>query len=326
MKYRNIQKIAMLFLSFIIFSFVLCMQAVADEEFNIIIKKTCEVNVDNVYLRDIASIKAPSFLKSEIENIEIIHSPEPGKIKIVLKDRLVSKIYSNYLIDKSTIIISPDKIYIKRNAQKIDKAYIKENFLKYVETFQENNKFDLRDFKVRGMELYPLGKLSLLFDKDNKFKGKGRFSIRVEVLVDDNSVDILSLSGWIDVYEKFVCARVVLNKNCKIDSQDLYYKSVNTSKLRQNYAKNIKDVKGMLPKNTIKKGGLIKVNLLVQPPLVHKGETVRLVAKRKGLKIITAGISKEDGIIDDLIRVENLSSGKIVRGFVKEKSMVEVYN
>ncbi|MCP3901290.1 MAG: flagellar basal body P-ring formation protein FlgA, partial [Desulfobacteraceae bacterium] len=178
---------------------------------------------------------------------------------------------------------------------------------------------------IRGLEPYPAGKLTLLFDRDNRFEAKGRFSIRVDVLINDYGVDTLSLSGWIDVYERFVCARVQLKKNQKIEAENLYYKSVNTSKFRRAYAQKIENVEGKVPRNVIKKDDLIRINLLGQAPLVRKGEAIKLIAKREGLKIVTAGISQENGLADDLIRVENLNSGKIVRGFVKGKSVVEVY-
>ncbi|MCK5349464.1 MAG: flagellar basal body P-ring formation protein FlgA, partial [Desulfobacula sp.] len=228
--------------------------------------------------------------------------------------------------DENVFLHVPDKLYIKRLTQKLEIEYLKESFLKYVETFQENNKFDLRSFSVRGIEPYPQGELTIVFDRNNRCDGKGRFSIRVDILVENNHVDTLFVSGWVDVYERFVCARVPLLKNQKIDPQDLYYKNVNTSKNHQYYATKIENVEGKIPRNTIGKDGLIKTSLLERPPLVRRGDPIKLIAKRNGLIIITAGISKEDGIADDLIRVENLSSGKIVRGYVKGKSKVEVYN
>ncbi len=325
MKYINTQKICAVFLYFIIYFFVLCGSVMGEEKFSIIVQKTSQVNSEDVFLRDIAKINAPSFLKNEIGTIVIGSSPDPGEIKIILKSRLLSKIHSSHLIDKNVSVNVPDKIYVKRLTQELTIEYLEECFLKYVETFHENNEFELRDFNVRGIEPYRQGKLTLLFDRNNRFDGKGRFSIKVNVLVENYSVDTLFLSGWVDRFERFVCARVPLERNQKIEAQDLYYKSVNTSKLQKYYAKEIENVKGKIPKNSIKKGDLIKVSLLEHAPLVYRGEAIKLIAKRDGLKIITAGISKEDGIADDLIRVENLSSGKIVRGFVKGKSIVEVY-
>jgi flagella basal body P-ring formation protein FlgA len=59
-------------------------------------------------------------------------------------------------------------------------------------------------------------------------------------------------------------------------------------------------------------------------PLIQKGDIVSLIAQNDTLLIVTKGICQEDGFENDVIKVENLNSGKIVRGKIKEKSKVEV--
>jgi len=59
-------------------------------------------------------------------------------------------------------------------------------------------------------------------------------------------------------------------------------------------------------------------------PLIQKGDIVSLVAQNDTLLIVTKGICREDGFENDVIKVENLTSGKIVQGKIKEKSKVEV--
>ena len=64
--------------------------------------------------------------------------------------------------------------------------------------------------------------------------------------------------------------------------------------------------------------------MLAESPLIKKGDIIRLIVKNDNLLIVTSGLSKENGFENQLIKVENLSSGKLVRGIVKEKSKVEV--
>jgi flagella basal body P-ring formation protein FlgA len=59
-------------------------------------------------------------------------------------------------------------------------------------------------------------------------------------------------------------------------------------------------------------------------PLVRKGDIVSLVSRNETLLIVTKGICREDGFENDVIKIENLNSGKILRGKIKEKSKVEV--
>jgi Chaperone for flagella basal body P-ring formation len=66
------------------------------------------------------------------------------------------------------------------------------------------------------------------------------------------------------------------------------------------------------------------VDLLASPPLIQKGDIVSLFSRNNTLLIVTKGICREDGSENDVIRVENMNSGKIIRGIIKEKSKVEV--
>nr|NJM03814.1 flagella basal body P-ring formation protein FlgA [Desulfobacula sp.] len=59
-------------------------------------------------------------------------------------------------------------------------------------------------------------------------------------------------------------------------------------------------------------------------PLVRKGDIVSLFAGNDTLVIVTKGVCREDGAENDVIKVENLTSGKIVLGRIREKSKVEV--
>ena len=64
--------------------------------------------------------------------------------------------------------------------------------------------------------------------------------------------------------------------------------------------------------------------IISSDPLIREGDFVSLSASGDGLLIVTTGVAREDGFRNDVIRIENLSSGKVVRGKVKEKSLVEV--
>ena len=74
-----------------------------------------------------------------------------------------------------------------------------------------------------------------------------------------------------------------------------------------------------------KKTDRVSVTGLVDvQPLVRKGDIVSLVAQNETLLIVTKGVCKEDGFENDVIKIENLNSGKIIRGKIKDKSNAEV--
>jgi flagella basal body P-ring formation protein FlgA len=285
---------------------------------------TSEVDTDRIALGQIADIQAPDFLAGEIGKMDMGYAPKPGEIMKFAKDRLLSKMYSNSLVSRETPVSGPDTVYVKRSSQTVSEETVRDAFMKYAASESRVEDFKLRNFHVRGFEAYPGGELRIVFDQSRRFEPGGRFSERAGVHVNGKEVDTLLLNGWIDVYETLVCAKAPVKRKTVIQSEDLEVKRVNTSGMRGSYADSVEKVAGMISRSRIDDGDFIRLDRLENPPLVKRGEVVKLIASKGNLRIVTSGISREDGSADASVRVENLSSGRIVRGIVKGRSRVEV--
>jgi len=68
----------------------------------------------------------------------------------------------------------------------------------------------------------------------------------------------------------------------------------------------------------------IKRTMLRSPLMVKKGKLVRIFLEKGPLKISTVGLSQQDGMSGDLIRVKNLTSKKIIYAKVITESTVRV--
>lgn len=285
---------------------------------------TSEVDTDRIALGQIAEIQAPDFLTEEIGKMDMGYAPKPGEIMKFAKDRLLSKIYSNSLVSRDTPVSGQDTVYVKRSSQTVSPEAVKAAFMKYVASESRTEDFKLRNFNVRGFEAYPGGEISIVFDQSRRFEPGGRFSTRAGVHVNGKEVDSLLLNGWIDVYQELVCATAPVRRKTVIQAEDLEIKKVNTSGMRGSYADALEKVAGRISRSRIDEGDFIRLDRLENPPLVKRGEVVKLVASKGNLRIVSSGICKEDGSSDESVRVENLRSGRIVRGIVKGRSRVEV--
>ena len=81
---------------------------------------------------------------------------------------------------------------------------------------------------------------------------------------------------------------------------------------------------GMRARTTLQAGGVIYQNLLEKPPLVARGDRVRIVAGNRRLQISAPGEARELGARDEFIRVRNLMSRKEIVARVVDASTVEV--
>lgn len=58
--------------------------------------------------------------------------------------------------------------------------------------------------------------------------------------------------------------------------------------------------------------------------LIHRGQQVTLIAGSGGFQVRMSAVAPSDGRLADRIRVQNLSSQRVVEGIVRSDNVVEV--
>ncbi|MCD4677894.1 MAG: flagellar basal body P-ring formation chaperone FlgA [Desulfobacula sp.] len=297
---------------------------VFQDNIKITIKETSLVKKSHVFLGDISDIHANGFLKEALEKIEVGSSPKSGKIKLFNRKKIVSIIKGQRYLPENIVISSPQQIYVKRLCQTISRQKVRQFVDTRLSQTFKNKEYHLKILNIRGLEPYPPGNIKLGFDSDQIINKNGKLSCYIDVVIDGIKEDRLSISGSIALYENVPYTKRALTKGAKISKEDICWEKKNIFDLRENIIKTFEEIDGKILKTGVRKGDYLKTSLLANPPLIKKGDIITLVAKNANLLIVTSGVSKEDGFENELIKVENLYSGRLVRGIVKEKSKVEV--
>jgi flagella basal body P-ring formation protein FlgA len=81
---------------------------------------------------------------------------------------------------------------------------------------------------------------------------------------------------------------------------------------------------GLTVARPIAGGAYITNQHLVAPKAVQRGQMVTLVAETGGVSIRMAGRALGDGLINQRVKVTNLSSGKVVEGIARSEQVVEI--
>lgn len=81
---------------------------------------------------------------------------------------------------------------------------------------------------------------------------------------------------------------------------------------------------GLTAARPISSGAVITNQYLVAAKAVQRGQTVTLVADSGAMSIRMAGRALTDGLINQRVKVENLSSGKVVEGIARSQQVVEI--
>jgi flagella basal body P-ring formation protein FlgA len=81
---------------------------------------------------------------------------------------------------------------------------------------------------------------------------------------------------------------------------------------------------GMTASRPISGGAFLTNQQLVAARAVQRGQSVTLVADLGGMSVRMAGKALSDGLINQRVRVQNISSGKIVEGIARSAQVVEI--
>jgi flagellar basal body P-ring formation protein FlgA len=81
---------------------------------------------------------------------------------------------------------------------------------------------------------------------------------------------------------------------------------------------------GLTASRPIAGGAYITNQLLVASRAVQRGQNVTLLADAGGMRIRMAGRALTDGLINQRVKVTNLSSGRVVEGIARSEQVVEI--
>ncbi len=126
------------------------------------------------------------------------------------------------------------------------------------------------------------------------------------------------------VQAKVLTAARTLPKGHYLTRADVSVAERDVSRLTSGFYSNPAELTGLRLKQPVIAGRLITPSVLEAERLVRRGQTVTLTVASGGLSIRMAGKALMDGAKNQRIRVENLSSGRIVEGVVRSPEHVEV--
>ncbi|WP_320043905.1 flagellar basal body P-ring formation chaperone FlgA [uncultured Desulfobacter sp.] len=299
-------------------------KALTPKKIFIEITRTAEVTRPVIYLGEIANITAPDFFKEELTRIDLGKSPRAGRMKQLSGERITAAINAMGLNEHDINIQVPKRVFIKRAGQEIDPSYVEKALRQFLAKFLPKGQFKLNAFRVRGIEPYPQGDLSLVFDPRYRPSGNDRLSVHAEVWVDGVKQDRLTVTGRLSQIKPAVVAATRLKRGQTITPADVTLQDMDVFGRHKDLITSVDQVIGMMVTRNIDKGECITQREFKQAPAIEKGAVIKLTAKKDRLSIITLGICKEDGYPGQTVTVQNLTSGKLVRGLVTSDGTVKV--
>jgi len=163
---------------------------------------------------------------------------------------------------------------------------------------------DIRFSKIPDMD--GNGILSLEWENGRKLKKKTFVSFKV------------SRKG------KLFLAKKEMKRGDIVSEKDLEIKEVVMDRWDEKYPSNLNEIIGKKINRKLAEGSVIARNMLEEQVSVKHGEIVTLIYENGRLLIQTKGKVLERGRIGDIVKVENISSGKKITGRVVGEKKIKV--
>ena len=128
----------------------------------------------------------------------------------------------------------------------------------------------------------------------------------------------------ISLKKMVLVAKHPLAKGSLITENDIVETTIDTTLLKHGYFSDRNEVVGHVCKQEITEGHALTPANIKMAFLINKGDQVSIQAVNETLTVSMNGIALNDGSIGEMIRVQNLSSKKIVEGRVSANKQVRV--
>lgn len=118
-------------------------------------------------------------------------------------------------------------------------------------------------------------------------------------------------------------ARTALPRDANLSANDVRVVTRRVPGLLDSYLTDVASVAGQRLRRPVAAGEPLMLAALAPALLIHRGQQVVLLARSPRLEVRMAGVALSDARASDHIRVQNLSSQRIVEGVVRTDGVVE---
>jgi len=120
-----------------------------------------------------------------------------------------------------------------------------------------------------------------------------------------------------------VLARPV-SHDARLSAEDVAVETRKVSGAGAAFLNDVRDLQGRTVRRPLPAGTALTADMFKPDVLVHRGQTVTLIAAAGAIEVRASGLALTDGEAGARLRVQNLSSQKIVEGVVESSDTVRV--
>lgn len=284
-----------------------------------------EVTSPVVTLGDIASFNEESPLALALGSKHVGRAPKPGEMLHFDADKVKKSLLKNVQDSVSIQWTGAASIQVHRTGIAIGPQEIQSTITDYLEERKPDLPQADYSFVPRELPLpfvLPNGQLDIdIIPANPNVIGSRRVSLIYRI--DGKVVKNISIRGIL----KALAPVAILTQNVKrgdILRPDMVQLQTKDLSTLRNPCTNLRDVLGKRLTRSQRSGSVLDLSSIEFPPLIHKGQLVKILINSNGIHLTATGIASMNGKQDEIIRVINSGSSKMIFCKVTAPGLVEV--
>ncbi len=300
------------------------------ERIHIEIKDKVTLPEKQMVLGDIAYVSCndPSLLE-RINGILIGNTPWPGYVRKIEKDIISARLADDGIDLKEVVFGNTASSLVTVESITITGEEIIKKAKEYLLSRQsqpDGSEIVIESDRIPMDKLLPVNEGDIRFEvsQTDANKERGNVQLIVRVFINDKQHLKIPVFFHIRVYEDVVTTTRKISRDTILDPDDIEIRRMETTKLMGVTFDTIEDLVGKRVIRSIPSNIPITADLVNNPPVIKKGDFIKVLVQSGNLHIVTKGVAKEDGYFGKIIRVKNIDSKKELYGRVEDISTVKI--
>ena len=170
----------------------------------------------------------------------------------------------------------------------------------------------------------PPGKKELIYKIMGSSQRAGRIPMYLEIRINDQFQKRIQFNTKVLVSQKVIKTIRAVRRGEILSKDEIRAETIKTERPSKNAITNMDYALGYEASRSLSIGQILVPNFIKRPALGNRGDKILITAQKGGMIITTAGILKEDGYKDAMVRVLNIESKKIIYGRLVDSNTVKV--
>jgi len=303
-----------------------CINGYAAENIRITLKPVAEVSQEVVRLTDLAELSGNRDQTKTMGNTVVASSPQPGQTRFVGGDYIRIRLRQAGFDTTRILFRGAPDVRITRTSASLPVQRIRQAV---ESTIRNRMPWNDENVSIKGIQFdesvrLPVGKLTYRIIPKRNEDYLGRSILALHLFVDGEAVRKLWVNATISVMTDVVVAARPLGKHQHIRLEDLTVERRDLATVGSEPITRPEDVLGNRTTRMIYPHTVIQAGMIALPPLVKRGDIVKIVADAGPMTITATGLVKQQGRKGDVVRVMNTDSKRVILARITGPGAVKV--